>query len=439
MLFWLLLFFSTAVSALELPEFADEPSNVNPVTQSYEFEVLDWVVPGIEPIEIKRSYSSSGARRKFGGWEFWPHLVFDFSSEGYKPDGIHSILERKGHFPSLSWIELMEPDGRKRKYSRVEKQTTLYQGISVYEYKIEEVYDDALEGRHNALNNRLYIEEETDWMWVVEASGNIRYYKHKNHLYQLRFEKRPNGHLVEYTYDKDNRVTSIQTKNRIGNKTYASLDCFYGNPWVGANTMTIKTSDGQELVYTYKTFTWSGDYIIWPESRHLLQTVERQGQEIEAYEYTKKNWSEGCVLASRIHADGHVYKIEYESHRVAFVKVPNPLKRNSWINLFTCTVQGIQEPSKFYPKSTEILHIGGNKIVTFFSWDGVVTAQETSQFKTLFSHDENHRLVRQELLDKTGNQVSLRTFAYDAEHNVCSEMLSAGFEYSKQYSYQQGL
>ncbi len=456
MFLWLIAFFLAAWQAAATPTFEDEPPDINLVSQRYEFEVTDWVVPGAEPLEIKRIYSSGGSRRRHCGWDFWPAAVYDFSQER-TPNYYDSILARADtDFPKQAWIELAEPSGKIATYKRTSSNLTLFtpprsaQEVKAYCYFVHQGDEDALSGQTSVRNNRLYIEADSHNMTVFEANGNVRYYKHKDHLYRLQFEERPNGHLIHYKYDDENRLISVKSTDRSGFVAYASLECSYPT----STEMHINTSDGKHLAYTFDRFTWFLGDSYWPKSRLALQEVRLENTLLDTYEYKKTNYKSGCFLSARKTADGRHWQIEHylediettpegktidmlgdkdpRRWRVKQVLVPNSQNSAKWIPLYQCKVNGTKPSLFFNIESTEICNAAGAKTVLYFDETLFISSQEDYAHnkliaKTVYTRDESHRLIMKELFDAFGHLQTLRSFCYDSANNVVQERAEANF------------
>ena len=276
-------FFSSLFSALIDPDaqitIEQEESIggcVNILNGSFYRVKEDLVVRAVEPIVLKRFYHSSDSLAYNGGLEFFPHLILYIDQ-------------------AAAFAQMKEPSGISVRYMKNPKYAKKHKGeIFMIADLVEKLFEPRiseglLSGRVNYRNNRIQI-ENIEKIGKTEArlfcaDGTKRYYRpvNKKKIYDrdlidqegYRFllykEIKPNGNVVLYSYDNQERLLHVETRNPSENQTYAYIHFHYlGADGRKERNFYVTTSDGQKRNYWF----WNPPDKHLTHNRHYFKKLE---------------------------------------------------------------------------------------------------------------------------------------------------------------------
>lgn len=425
---------------------------VNVITGDYVVREYDWVVQGHEPIPIERRHLSSRAKDdKWSGWEFFfKHLkaqrVVVGSSVSYADrekvqyDTYQIVIPEKYGF-SLAYKGTFLKENPNGEYKIVDE----------YPHALTNCYAKEIGGRYSAFNNRVYTDPKNNNVIKVDGPGGLeRAYEclgNKEDFY-LRWERLPNGNFMHYQWLKINnvyRLKRVVTTDATGKKTYAWIEVEHIIQDDNLQSIKIKTSDAQSLVY--RIVNKKGPHItFW-----TLEKVESSSIPSVKYEYWG-NKKEGYFVCDRYLPEGRRLRIDY------YLKGDNLLSRGN-IKIKRCSDKKImrvkrlalplleeeelQTVFEFYYHPGDYIRKGGRTTVidpygystrycynehfllttiTHHSKNDNVFSEEAFEWKE-YQRDKGHWLKGKAFKDDQGNTLRKTQYIYDNKGNVTQEIL----------------
>ncbi|MBS0652618.1 MAG: RHS repeat protein, partial [Verrucomicrobia bacterium] len=236
---------------------------VNAITGDLYLDEEDVLVQGYIPLRLPRHYISGDGVGTMASWSFLDHLeakykggeaehqikIWDPNGSSYtfrcSADEVQRHLKKKSHTPKFRPPPPQETPGMTN---------TAHGEISAH---------------HNLKNACVRLEGEGKYFTVYCPDQTTRRYKihhaHKHFkdvfkkeeekklVYLLESETLPSGHRVFYSYDQEDRLTSIRTTNPGGNKTYAAATFRYLHRHKrNGPDVDIELSDGRTLRYRFE-------------------------------------------------------------------------------------------------------------------------------------------------------------------------------------------
>lgn len=204
----------------EMAVFGGEPSGVvdgcvNAITGDYFVSEVDWVIPGLEPIVIRRKYLSRECGDDFGGWE----LFFN-----------HLRIQRVKVTDGCRLLQVPEKEGFHLWYvGTFHKKGFKYELNGDYPEALTNCYTGALNGRMNAFN-QVVRQDPDNWdvILVDTANGTRRAYRlldKKKDTYFLIWESLPNTNRIHYHWEDvygEKRLKKIVTTDATAKREYAA-------------------------------------------------------------------------------------------------------------------------------------------------------------------------------------------------------------------------
>ncbi len=266
---------------------------VNAITGDLFISQDDLIIPAVQPIHISRHYISGDGKGYNGGWEFMPHLC---------------LILRNGYKDKRQRIVVSEPNGSPIQYRQHRTNPDYYElnidedgdGITNYSKGI-------ISGRTNLKNNTIkrFSKHKLE---MLSADGTTRFYEchHKTdpddkgnrivHFY-LQREHHPNGNWTTYHYDKEKRITLIETHNPSKTKTYTwALFHYHGKP-ESTHNFHIETKDGQTIHYNFDKLEKGRDSF-------YLKSVSSPQLPHEQADYCSGHSRRGPLVNRRLHPSG---------------------------------------------------------------------------------------------------------------------------------------
>lgn len=407
---------------------------VNALTGDFTLFQDDYVVPGVEPIPIRRIYVSGDGLGRESSWQFFPqtHLSF-FESDSSKTKRA-LVGHSSGGFLTFKLkkdADVYTPDLTKHGKGA----TNTAQG--------------EISARTNLKNGRLY-KLKNGLYKVVTSDGTERIYTRKRRADDERgfvatSERLPNKNQIFYEYDRFNRLTLVKTTNPSGSKTYAWARFLYADE---SPDFKIETSDGKLLEYRYKR---SGDEQKGFSFR--LQTIQTPEFPLETIEYKKSHETYGHLLRKRRFPEGREVVAEYYKSgknsvpgREVKIKDAEDLRCDRVKTLyetagpngeliptyhFTYDIARKKKRSHYEYKDqgvTEVIDALGCRTIFRFSNLFHPTSIESYDERGAHLHtiqmDWNAlgEIERKTLLDADRKEVWTRVFSYDERGNVTQEL-----------------
>ena len=270
-----LLFFLSFICSVSADEFSlavteNDPSTlvegVSVITGDlYSFEE-DYIVQGAEPIRLRRSFLSSE-----GVFKTYEHLTATFFCEG----NCFFVKEHSGttlyyHADPQNRIHPQIGEhfyGDKKKHSKPLR-------YNAHEYtQTSKGVANTSSGKMSAqthLKNQYMVldptlDKEGKSFTLYASDGTKRRYEHLKgqkrldlypstasyliYQYKLVSETLPNGHIIHYDWDSENRVDRIYTTNASKTKTYAQLTIPVFSPLNPPAELTLTGSDACSITY----------------------------------------------------------------------------------------------------------------------------------------------------------------------------------------------
>lgn len=430
-------------------DFFNTPSIVNVMTGNLVLEATDLIVPGIEPLYLKRTYTSGQGKTKKGGWTFLQH--------GYIQVPLYDD----------PFIYATEPSGSRIKYKAQGREYCKKSVIRHYQPLINEdmlglsnVSQVEISGRTNLKNNKLLHFETEKKILIKLGNGGERTYRSRNGKdYYLHEEIRPNGNKICYLWSKDSPV-KIYSTNPAGNKTYAWIEFHYSDKEDSENFF-VTTSDGKKREYRYekKRYDKGGYFHTHKIKRYFLRKILENDKLLTKLDYTEEFKDLGPVLQAEDVLNTTFFEIDFYQHKNNLL--PNGeqyfihSRGDGRMARVKCLKQpfgpsGEMVPTRFYkyfpgenltpegfqkPGVTEVEDCNGALTAYHFSEKLRMQQIETYQKKDgrkflickqklLWGKDNREGdLLAQALLDDSDSTLSLRTFSYDPKGNILQERL----------------
>lgn len=280
---------------------------VNAITGDFVISEVDHIIPGIEPIVLRRSYLSGDGHGENGGWDFFPHLRLILKNNA-ESDG------KKHHFgEKFRYAIVAEPNGSFATYNfqkpvkgRRDEFRIKFQN---HNKGITNTSQGIISGRTNLRNNVL-IDNDNKTYSLFSGDSRERIYKiipsrSSRKLCLLELEKLPNGNQINYEYDDDDRVIFIKTTNPSGSITYAWAKFIYADSPDKSHDFNIETSDGKQFFYRFKKHghkDWKNFY---------LESFSGSTTLAENHQYTEPKNSTGFLIAKRSLPNHRYVKAQY--------------------------------------------------------------------------------------------------------------------------------
>ncbi|MFA5250757.1 MAG: hypothetical protein WC371_05065, partial [Parachlamydiales bacterium] len=435
---------------------------VNVLNGAFYWVKEDLIVKGAEPLILKRFYHTIDTSDYAGGLEFFPHLLLKI-----EPNQIFAFGQ--------------EPSGASVRYSKAPKDFKKLKGSVSYIANFEKkpfeprLTEGLLSGRVNYRNNYFTVKDlgkpnNTEIEFFC-ADGTLRHYRSVNekkifdrnvqngnfHRFLLDREKKPNGNLVLYSYDDQQRLASIETHNPAGYQVYASLQFHYlGDKGSKSRDFSVTTSDGRKLNYRF----WNPPSSHHAHNRFYFERLESS--------FEKEKWSYDSGYSNR-HAErrekkynyldqmraplanhlffpeGRAVQIDYYQPQKKKLKASDPVCGRVK-TLWKPTAKGLvpayelsyllgkfDQAKEAFKNKNCVCHVkeyGGNQIFFNFSGDFYLSRIDyltSSQLhhRTEFIWDEHKNLARKRYLNENQELLFERIFAYDGlKGNVLEETIS---------------
>jgi RHS repeat-associated protein len=351
--------------------FGQQDPGINFQTGALDFETVDWIVPGREPIVLSRRYEGRAS-----SWFFFAHTVFKKEEE----------------------LVLLEPNGSQVRYLKKGKKERF----------------ERLDGREKkgdlyiAENqSRLFDEGEDLPITVFLSDGTVRYYEKQKGLYCLLLERLPNGNKKRFTYDKKHRITLIETLCPSQATGYASVSIAYRRD----EEMILTGSDQTRVVYAFEKMG----------GKRQLVSVSILGEEVERCKY--KQVGDFYRLTRRTFSDGRDLDIRYQDGPVVSQILS---KGGSERILYTCSKKG-----KGGAVCHTLIEEDGSKMLTFSDTLPFRIERYAPDGTLLYKKEMKHEkgLVQEEaLFEGSGALVYRRRFFYGKGGLLEREETLAHFE-----------
>ncbi len=417
----LLLFFSSSLFANTVVTENDPSTLVHGVSvitgDLYTFDE-DLVVAGAHPIRIHRGYLS-----KSGDW---------------KPDA-HFFATRTDN----SSFEIREPNGTKLYYLKPSVKHKKGKEIKAEPIRCITLIERAkglsntasgvISARTNYQNQYLVVEKDPDWLTLFTASGIKRRYKvlHEENqpkrktpidqqktIYSLHVEEFPDGHILEYKWDKY-KIHAITSKSPR-NIPYAKVT-FREKKKNSTQKCKIVGSDQKVVKYKY-------DVHMSTNNAHLmLHEIKPADGPKRYFTYSEKRKHEEPPHLKKIslHYDRAV-AIDYEPYDYSTPRVKRLLAP-----LGTGEEMLASHTFSYFPneKHSYVVDAKGNKTDYFWDADQHIIRIDTYEgFDRIHSSEqfvwEGPNLRSKSLFDKDHALISLREYTYDSKGNVIEEAYS---------------
>lgn len=285
---------------------------INVTSGKFVDSTVDLVVPGAEPIVLERYYIAVGVCTKkdifrkrwilnnIGRLEYVPPSRNGvFIDELYEEDFIEAFKDE--YFPEEPSFIIQDSSGFCAEYEqhgssfRVSKEV-LRNGVT-------NCSTGKISGRTNAANNLLkdYFKNPNKPI-LYTGSGGFQVFqrsndKHTPRIFDLALERKPNGNLSEFKYDKYGRPTNLFTYNKHSQKL-ASLFIRYSH---GDGLTATAEGGAQKVSYSYK----KGPKIYEKLHSYNLTKVEQTGGWFENYTY------DSYRLIRKELPEDHFLEVEY--------------------------------------------------------------------------------------------------------------------------------
>ncbi|MBT7263849.1 MAG: RHS repeat protein, partial [Waddliaceae bacterium] len=288
---------------------------VNVITGDYIENSIDFVVPGIAPVIMKRSYRHSLSPSRFdvlkrytiaSGWNHPFYQNIWFMKGGGKKHHYADIRSSSG--------AILHYDG-KGKVKHDNLHMTLR--ADAYETSLTNSSSGMISGRTNLKNS--YIEPDRNTKQYAKeclftkGDGSKSLFKMYDHLsgltkydfagkYYLAHEKLPNGNTVYYDYLNNQTVSKVTTKSPTG-KVIVWLSMTYDGP--SNSSLYVESCDGKHA--EYKTINLI-------DSDYCLDKVIFNNGDSHSFKYVDmSHYNEGRYMAISRHEkfDGRYIDIEY--------------------------------------------------------------------------------------------------------------------------------
>lgn len=322
MLLWLLHLFCVCVFASAATEEDDHaPSiastsgmasslindSVCAISGEYIDSEIDLILPGPEPLILRRIYSSSNDSQAYlhDAWQLAHPSTLSIDRIIY----VRDMRERKRYVGHL-----LEPSGSE----------LIYRGRLPEHYLGELAFKPPkgltncaageISGRTNLRNQKLFIHHSRNYACVTEPNGNMRHFTLQEkegagdlvtRQYRQYMTSKLNGHELRYTHDKENgHLTGMGAGRKDQKVSYSALtfeqETIKGGPFHSGQKMVVKASDNREVEYKFQRFP--------QKERDLYYLVEVAPSDSPktSYRYTNKSLSK-CMHVNRKEQPNHRY------------------------------------------------------------------------------------------------------------------------------------
>lgn len=287
-----------ANQASNLTSLESEPSAsvlgcVSVITGDYTDAVIDYTIPGPDPLPIQRVYSSG--EKKNGNicyGTFWGKsgVLCRLKVEALKnKTETHAVIFGGGG-ARMRYMEEGYHDYKLHKQSYEKGLTNTSSGI--------------ISGRTDPLNDKLVSDKKKNWFTLTSGGGVISEFKRyrDRSYFLLQSERKPNQLKIVYNYNSDNRLTGVASQNNNGT-TLASFGCHLKN-----DVMNIKTSNHRKISYEFTSLKN-------PDGRkYYLKKVLGIERPIETFDYEAFDNLSIHKLVRKNRPDGRALAIEYYQH-----------------------------------------------------------------------------------------------------------------------------
>jgi RHS repeat-associated protein len=437
------------LAATEGEPLARISDHVNALTGDFTLFEEDYVIPGVEPIPLRRIYVSGNGKGHNGGWEFLPHLKLDFPRISCR-----DTATRRAH--------VYEPSGARLTYKLQGKEIRQCGKYALDFEKhgigITNTAQGTISGRTNLKNSKLERTSATT-MHLTCADGTQRFYTHMyekvyDNLYLVDTEILPNQNRILYTYDDEQRIKFIKTTNPSITKTYAWAKFTYFGKSEKNHDFNIETSDGKTLEYRFEK------HKVFGKKCFYLTSVKTPTHPEAHVEYTEKQDYCGPLLHKHILPEGHQLMATYyepgkndvEGTRVRVHDDKDP--RCARVKALYAPVGTDQQMLMTY---RFFYHISCEKGLSYnnYTEKGITEIHDSQGCKTVIrfnpktflpivieTYNEKNQihhtldmewegygeLKRKTLRTGTGEEIWARELAYDSRGNVVAETFSGNLE-----------
>lgn len=483
MLYWICLFcflFTTpAYSAEEVDIISSTPDQiaslaqensliggvVSPLSGQLCLRQTDLVAKGAQDVILSRTFIPPYAPFSFDDRDEWDlyyliqHHRDNYRGWVYLP---HLYLQIKPRIGGGTFVRLIESSGVTLDFIISDSRDSLE--ISTSKPKLTSLFGisniamDSPNGKYDARNTKISIEDNSNKVVVTSPDGTIRfYYREKGFLkptyFTLLKEKLPNGKILRYTYNKYNNPICIESMDPKERYVYASIS-------IKKNSSTetnFLTSTGQTAAYQYVKRSFHGSL------------KEKSGSEKSAFEYNIKSnpiltgaitpfyrheklayndrflsteyrgrgISFNCRYASvygNLQADKQVSPQTNESanhNQVSHYRIDKlsfPVGNN---DSFHSVYKFSYDPPIPGEKggTTTVNNVDGSSLIYYFSKDLLMTkiqfygTDEKLKKQKIFHWDEDHRLTSIVIKNEAGVLFYKKNYVYDNYGNPIQETL----------------
>ncbi len=405
--------------------------HVNALTGDFTRFQDDYVVPGIEPISIRRIYvSGDGAGENT--WQFFPQTKLFFLTGSYTPRIV--VGQPSGSFLTYKFKKHRKPD-------------IYLPDLEKHGKGVTNTAHGVISGRTNFKNSKVVQLRNTLYQLTC-ADGTERVYKNKKgegiKKYLLEHERLPNRNQIFYEYDDKLRLTLIKTTNPSASKIYAWARFRYLDQKEPSADFNIETSDGKVLEYR---FAKEGNEQIGFHT--FLKSVNPPEKPKEIFEYSKTGnfmkkifFPEGREILADYYKGGkntvlgRDVKLNPNDSRNGRVKIlyeqVGPNNEQIGASYFFYSIPREEKHGEYFYKegTTEVVDAMGCKTIFRFTPSFYPTSIESYDERGQHHHSVqmtwNHigEIQRKTLLDADRKEVWTREFFYDEKGNVIEERFS---------------
>ena len=408
----------------------EDPSlfhHVNVISGNLNLSFQDTVVQGAKSLSVMRTYTSAGALERSsanldlfskrlrggwliqGGWNFFPHTNLLLEIARRKELYNVYLPERGGNLIHYTYSH---HDGKHIVYFKPEPKNNHSAG--------------SLSARTNIENYSLRFNFKSGEAVLFLPDGGYRTYKGDtiNHLdqqidktyYRLVSERLPSRHLIEYDYDKKNRLINISMKNPDGNKTYSWVHFHLEHSDVPYH-FQAQTSDGKSLDYQALEF----------ERREYLCNVQGKSRPSEGIKYLPARKFIGARLHQLILSD----KLQFQA---SYYTPANEREAEKWIDTPKKKPFNADKVSRL---EAPIGAQGELRTIAQFSYTkGQTDVRDVDNFLIRYRHDKGS-LTSVEYFDERDHVQSTLKFLWDKLHLRAKAMIDAQgqAQFSKTFHY----
>lgn len=238
--------------------------SVDLVSGRLNFRQTDLVVEAVEPLIISHTFKGKTKDKLI-----FPHIELSFNAE------------------VLGGGYVCEPDGTEIHYSKSPDGN--YRPI-----RNSQAFDkEPISARNNPFNNILIVQNPRKEIRISLPTGGYRIYKISRDVkrgYFLGYEVLPNGHVIDYQYDDNQRLKRLETKN--GNFIYAWAQFHYPSK----NQLTIQTSNQQIAEYEFEEH----------HEHFYLKKVSSPGGNCATANFTYEKGKDGTRFLKYYHLNGQI-------------------------------------------------------------------------------------------------------------------------------------